>query len=102
MKKVWDNCVTIDEVQKSNGTKLVVQLVARDGVKYINVREWYKKKSDNEWKPGVAGISVPVMVAIDGEPTTPATDLVDIITEALTRAPQFALEDEANAVYSNK
>lgn len=99
MKKIWDNCALIDEVQKSPSTKLRVELVARDGVKYINIREWYKKKSSNEWLPGKGGLTVPVMVSIDGEPVTPAIDLATVIEEALSKSTSFALEDEANAVY---
>lgn len=101
-KKVWDNCVLIDEVLKSPSTKLRVELVARDGVKYVNIREWYKRKRDNEWKPGLGGFSIPVMIPIEGEVTTPAMDLITTIQEALDKAPSFELEDEENAVWSTK
>lgn len=100
MKKVWDNCILIDEVMKSPSTKLRIELVARDGVKYVNIREWYKRKRDNEWKPGLAGFAMPVMIPMDGEPDTPAANLYGAIEEALLAAPKFDLEDEANAVWT--
>ena len=37
-KIIWNNCKKIGEVKKSDRTKVVVELVARDGVKYINIR----------------------------------------------------------------
>jgi hypothetical protein len=100
MKKVWDNCLLIDEVLKSPSTKLRIELVARDGVKYVNIREWYKKKSDNEWKPGIAGFAMPIMLPMDGEVDVPAANLYDTIERALLDAPNFKLEDEANAVWT--
>jgi hypothetical protein len=100
VKKIWDNCMLIDEVLKSPSTKLRIELVSRDGVKYVNIREWYKKKSDNVWKPGLAGFAMPVMFPIDGEVDTPAANLLDTIQEALDKASDFELANDDNAVWS--
>jgi hypothetical protein len=99
-KKIWDNCILIGDVFKSPSTKLRVELVAREGVKYVNIREWYKRKKDNEWKPGLSGFAIPVMIPIDGEVTAPAMDLITTIQEALDKAPSFEIDDEDNAVWS--
>lgn len=100
MKKVWDNCQLIGEVMKSPSTKLRIELVTREGVKYVNIREWYMKKSEQTWKPGLAGFAMPVMIPMDGEVDTPAMNLVDTITEALEKAPAFKLADDDNAVWA--
>jgi hypothetical protein len=94
-KKVWDNCELIGEVMKSPSIKLRVELVARDGIKYINIREWYIKKSENVWKPGLHGFAVPVAVPIDGAVQTPTDTLCDLIAKGLEKAPEFALEGKA-------
>lgn len=97
-KKIWDNCKLIGEVQKSASMKFRVELVTRDGVKYINIRDWYKKRSTNEWKPGLAGIAVPVLLPIEGVGEA-AANLITMIQEGLKQSKDFALEDEANAVW---
>lgn len=98
-KKVWDNCIFIGEVMKSDAKKIRVELVARDGVKYINLREWYKKKSDGVWKPGLAGFAMPVAIPINGKVEAPSNELQDLIKTALEQAPDFAIADENNEVW---
>ena len=34
-KLIWNNCKKIGEVKKSDRTKVVIELVARDGIKYM-------------------------------------------------------------------
>ena len=99
-KLIWNNCKRIGEVKKSNRTKLVVELVARDGVKYINIRGWYIRKRDNEWRPAMEGFAVPVEVPIDGKLARPTEGLLELIQEALTHVEDFPIEDEANAVWA--
>lgn len=99
-KKIWDNRKVIGEVLKSESTKLVVELTARDGVKYVNIRGWYKKKSNNEWKPALDGISPPIAIPINGQVTNPVVTLANLIAQAVNESHDFALEDEANAVYT--
>lgn len=102
MKLVWNNCKRIGEVIKSERTKLVVELVARDGVKYINIRGWYIRKRDNEWRPAMEGFAIPVGIHIQGELERPTDELMKLIEEALSMADDFAIEDEANAVWTPK
>lgn len=101
-KKIWDNCKFIGEVKKSDRTKLRVELVARDGVRYINVREWYMKKSEGIWKPGLGGFAIPVKIPIEGQVVQPAEELIKLMQSVIEEAPDFPLEDEANAVWSVK
>jgi len=99
-KLIWNNCKRIGEVKKSNRTKVVVELVARDGVKYINIRGWYIRKRDNEWKPALDGIAIPIEIPIDDKLAKPTEGLLELIQEALAQAEDFPIEDEANAVWA--
>ena len=45
-KRIWDNFKEIGEVRKSDSIKFVIAAAIRDGVKYINIREFYKRKRD--------------------------------------------------------
>lgn len=99
-KKIWDNCKVIGEVNKSERTKLRVELTTRDGVKYINIREWYMTKKDLEWKPGISGFAIPLLLPIEGELMHCADSLMVLMTKCVVEAPEFPLEDEANAVWS--
>lgn len=98
-KKLWDNCKFIGEIQKTAKTKLRCELVARDGIKYVNIRQWYFKNSDGTWKPGLEGLAVPVMVPIDGEIVNTANNLVDLINQALDQADTFAIQDPLHEVW---
>jgi hypothetical protein len=100
--RVWDNCKHIGEVITSNRTKIVVELVARDGVRYLNVREWYFKKSTEEWKPGLAGSKIPIAIPVDGNITFPCNDLHKLIAAGVNSSRDFEIEDKENAVWYYK
>lgn len=101
LKKIWDNYKEIAEVQKSDSIKLVVSSAIRDGVKYINIREFYKRKRDEVWMPGRDGITVPLMVPV--ESGTKRINVYVPFAEALRKAAAaletMELSDEAHAVY---
>lgn len=102
-RKIWDNCQPIGEVMKSNSTKLIIQLVAKDGVKYINIREMYKKKSDTVWKFGMQGVAIPLSIPIEGQGLTNVDcELITAMEKARALSKDFAIEDEANAVYAKE
>lgn len=102
MNLVWNNCKRIGEVIKSERTKLVVELVARDGVKYVNIRGWYIRKRDNEWRPAMEGFAIPVGIPIQGELVNPTVELLELVEKALSMADEFAIEDAENAVWTPK
>ena len=99
-KRIWDNCKEIGVVKKSASTRLIVQLTARDGVKYINIREQYKRKSDTDWKFGQGGFAVPVMQQIEGIDKMVTAELMVLLATAANESTDFALHDSANAVYA--
>lgn len=103
-KRIWDNFKEIGEVRKSEAIKFVVAAAIRDGVRYINIREFYKRKKDNVWMPGRDGITIPLVVPINSgkDRLTPYTEMYDLFSKAAAELDVMPLADEANAVYVTK
>lgn len=101
MKKIWDNRQFIGEVFKSESTKFIIELVAREGVKYVSIREWYTRKRDPDgvWKPGMTGIVIPIHIPISGQVAAPAADLITLLNAAYEMQEAFKIDDPANAVW---
>lgn len=100
-KKIWDNYKVIGEVRKSDAIKLQVAAAYRDGVQYINIREFYLRKRDNEWMPGRDGITVPIVIPVNGgkERVHTYTQLSDLMTAAAAELAVMPMEDAENAVW---
>ncbi len=100
-KKIWDNYKVIGEVRKSDAIKLQVAAAYRDGVQYINIREFYMRKRDNEWMPGRDGITVPVVIPVNGgkERVHTYTQLSDLMAAAVAELAAMPMEDANNAVW---
>lgn len=100
-RKVWDNYRVVGAVRKSDKIKLVVGVGCRDGVRMINIREFYNYR-DRGWRPGRDGIVFPLKVPVDKgtKIITPFTDLLSVLAEAVDVLNNLPLEDEANAVYA--
>lgn len=80
---IWSNHKDIGEVMKAPATKLKVQLTAREGIKYANIREFYMKKSDNEWRPGRGGMAIAV---------EPLKELIKQLQQIVDESESFPLE----------
>ena len=104
MKRIWDNYKVIGEVQKSGSIKFVIAAAIRDGVKYINIREFYIRKKDGVWMPGRDGITIPLVVPVNNgaDRLTPYSEMVELISKAATELETMELADEAHAVYITK
>lgn len=103
-KKIWDNRKVIGEFHRTASTKIVVELTAKEGVKYVNVRTWYKTRTSDNWLPSRDGIIIPIEHPVkktDGsvEIMKPITEVVNLIKQAVDQSAEFAIEDEANAVW---
>lgn len=100
-KRIWDNYKVIGSVQKSAAIKFVVAAAIRDGVRYINVREFYLRKKDGVWKPGRDGITIPLLLPIEKGTKflTPYKELIKLFMNCATELKTMELADEANAVY---
>ena len=103
-KRLWDNYKVIGEIQKSDSIKFVVGAGIRDGVRYINIREFYHRKRDGVWKPGRDGITVPVVVPIKAgtELIKPYEGLIELLAETVKELDTMPLSDINNAVYVEK
>lgn len=102
MKRIWDNYKVISEVRKSDSIKFVIAAATREGFRYINIREFYLRKTDGEWKPGRDGITIPLVAPLNkGEQfIKPYEDLLVALKEAMNEANTMELMDEANAVWA--
>lgn len=100
-KRIWDNYKVIGEVRKSDAIKLQVAAAYRDGVQYINIREFYLRKRDNEWMPGRDGITVPIIIPVNKgtEMIETFPVFVELLQEAARELSTMPMEDEANAVW---
>lgn len=104
MKRLWDNYAIIGEVQKNNKIKFVLGAGIRDGVRYINIREFYLRQRDGAWMPGRDGITLPLAVPID-EGTKilkPYSEMLKMLDETARALEVMELSDEDNAVYVEK
>lgn len=100
-KKIWDNYRVVGEFRKSADIKFVVAIAVRDGVKYINIREFYHRKKTDTWSPGKDGVTIPVAFPIEKgtKVLTPLNDFVHVLYNALSVIDEVELYDEENAVY---
>lgn len=100
-KRIWDNYAIIGEVFKSSSIKFVIAAGIRDGVRYINIREFYLRKRDNEWKPGRDGITVPLKIPVDKGTRIiePYGEFIRLLVETKEALEVMELADEENAVY---
>lgn len=100
MRRIWDNYVVIGEVQKSDFIKYVVAAAVRDGVRYVNVREFYYGKKSGLWKPGKDGITIPLVIPIEQglSRLTPYVNLIELLANAKVQAEIIELSNEANSV----
>ena len=100
-KRIWDNYKVIGETLKSDRIKLVVAAAIRDGVKYINIREFYLRQRDNEWRPGRDGITVPINILINEgtDAIFPFCAFTTLLSAAAKELKDMPLYDSNNAVY---
>lgn len=101
LKRLWDNYIVIGEVQKSSRIKFVIAAGVRDGVKYINIREFYLRQRDGEWRPAKDGITIPLLIPInDGtQLIEPYNEFIQVLADAKDTLELMELSDPENAVY---
>ena len=100
-KRIWDNYQEVAEVIKSDYEKFVIAAAARDGVKYLNIREFYFKRSEGIWKPGRDGITIPLLVPVEKGTRliTPFPEFAEALAKASLVAEGLELYDADKAVY---
>lgn len=76
----WDSEVVVAEIQSTEHTKYVVSACrSKDGKHFVNIREWFKTRKCDEYKPGRHGICIPNMNGADV-----ATHIMEAIGQAIT------------------
>jgi hypothetical protein len=100
-KRIWDNYRVIGEVMKANRLKLVIGAGIRDGVRYVNIREFYYRKRDNTWCPGRDGVTVPLIYPTKNgmERIAPYNDFMKLLQLTAETVTSMPLADENNAIY---
>lgn len=103
-KRIWDNYKEIGEVRKSDGIKFVIAAATREGYRYINIREFYFKKRNGEWKPGRDGITIPLKAPLNkGEKfIVPYESMLRVLAAAAKHAETMDLLDEEKAIWVDK
>lgn len=103
-KRIWDNYKEIGEVRKSDGIKFVIAAATREGYRYINIREFYYKKRNGEWKPGRDGITIPLKAPLNkGEKfIVPYESMLRVLAAAAKHAETMDLLDEEKAIWVDK
>lgn len=101
-KRIWDNFQIIGEIRKNNNIKIVIGAAVRDGVRYINIREWYMRKRDGVWNPGRDGITIPIAVPIENatQIIKPYDGFMDLMQRTREAVETMELYDENNAIYA--
>jgi hypothetical protein len=101
-KRLWDNYQEVGEVQKSDKIKFVIGAGIRDGVRYINIREFYYVKREDTWKPGRDGITIPLKLPIENgnRLIKPCATFMKVMEEAITTLLGMELADPDHAVYA--
>ena len=100
-KKLWDNYCEIGTFQKSERLRVLVAVGVLDGVKYLNIREFYCRKNDGQWRPGRNGIVVPIKVPVENgtKIIEPYEDFMTLLAAAKEVSETMELYDEDYAVY---
>ena len=102
-KKIWDNYKEIGEVRKSDGIKFVIAAATREGFRYINIREFYLRKSDGAWRPGRDGITIPLTAALNkgAQFIHPYKDMKEALQQVAEVAHSMELMNEEKAVWAD-
>lgn len=100
-KKVWDNCVTIGEVRKSKGKKLLINAATLNGFRYVVIYELYRKATDHTWMYSSKIITIPLKSSQDNGDSwlEPFKEVMAMLEKANEVASTMELADDANAVW---
>ena len=101
-KRIWDNYMDLFEIRKSDRIKFVVSAATRDGFRYVNIREFYLRQRDQEWRPGRDGITIPLKAPVDKgtKMIFPAGDMLDAIRKTMEYVETMPLSDPDHAVWT--
>lgn len=103
-RRIWDNYKVVSEVQKNYRLKFVIAVATRDGFRCVVIREFYLRKSDNQWRPGRDGIILPLVSADfdengDVKFINVCENVIKQISNAMVDAVKMELSDPEHAVW---
>ena len=101
---VWENYLEIGHLVKSSYKRIHIGVGCKDGVRQINIREFYMNKKTSEWKPSLYGIAVPIEINVELTPDVftkayPAKEFMAMLQEALDKGSTLPLYDADKLVY---
>lgn len=101
-KVMWENFKPLVSVRKTDKTKIVVAIAARDGVRYISLREFYLRVTDQVWRPSRDGMVIPLYMPIEEgtKVIQPFNTLIKALQQAAEEAETMELYDEKRIVFS--
>lgn len=99
--RIWDNYQVIGEVDKAYRIKWVIGACTRDGVRFVNVHEFYYAANEDVWKPSRSGMSIPLLIPKELGTVLihPYDALVKVLQEAKEVAKEMDLADADAAIY---
>ena len=102
--RIWDNFKTIGEIRKSERIMTRFSIGARDGIKYLHIREFVLKgKTINEWIPTWNGISVPIkMPRLGDTPDEVVAAYIDMMQKVCDAHDDFPIYDEEHTIWGLK
>lgn len=100
-ERIWDNFVPLGEIPCSAKQKIVFQLAAREGVRYVNVRKFYYKTKAKEWRPSTTGLAISLRIPVNRgtQVLEVLPKVITMLQHALEELPNLELYNEDNAVW---
>ena len=103
---IWDNYVELGRVQKTEKQMYVLSLAARQGVKYLNIREFYWRAKDQTWRASMNGMAIPFETPIIDKASKTIKEWYKVLEgfrpllqEAMEKFPDFPIVDPVNTIY---
>lgn len=109
--KLFDNVEKVGEVRKGHRCKMVVSLVAKDGIKCLYLADFKLKITNMEWTPTGKTFLIPLEVPVTPDHLSKqegasqmyiertANALIDLIDLAYIKSDDFSVDTTENALY---
>lgn len=107
MQILFDNHEYLYEVRTTVNTKYKIGISVKDGIKYLNIREFYRKHGAEYWSPSNRGILMPYNKRVkdeDGhfETINIAGDVLNAALEIEKHLATFPIYNADNTVWVEK
>lgn len=97
---MFTNCVEVGQVHKTPNSKFVFKILCQNGMKYIQIKEWFKRTNEAEWYPGTRGITLPLsQPELEGYSQTIYDDTLHMLLESKKVSDTVELDNPENYIY---